>query len=251
MNEKKYSGGKLDKFFAGKGFYIVLFLCIAVIGVSSYYLFADTGTDVDTSLSQTVLPEIQNPPVIAPAPKTERPPAANDDPPAAEMPEEEEEPAILDSAPAEVEVWSEQSAEAATSAHLVWPLDGEITLPFSVTSLIYNPTLGDWRTNDNVSLAAPLGTQVVAVSSGLVTSVTHDDLRGMSVIIEHAGGLQSVYSNLAAVPTVYEGDSVVTGEVIGAVGATAPGETTENSHLILKILLDGQPVNPGDYLPGR
>ena len=250
MNEKKYSGGKLDKFFAGKGFYIALFLCIAVIGVSSYYLFADTGTDVDASLSQAVLPEMQHSPVIAPAPETERPPVADDDPPALEATDDEDE-AIVDSASTEVEVWSEQSAEAAASAHLVWPLDGEITLPFSVTSLIYNPTLGDWRTNDNICLSAPLGTQVVAVSSGLVTSVTHDDFRGMSVTIEHAGGLHSVYSNLAAVPTVYEGDSIVTGEVIGAVGATAPGETAENSHLILKILLDGQPVNPGDYLPGR
>ena len=37
QNEKS---GKLDKFFAGKGFYIVLFLCIAAIGISGYYLFS-------------------------------------------------------------------------------------------------------------------------------------------------------------------------------------------------------------------
>ena len=35
QNEKS---GKLDKFFAGKGFYIVLFLCVATIGISGYYL---------------------------------------------------------------------------------------------------------------------------------------------------------------------------------------------------------------------
>ncbi len=43
MNSKS-SGGWLEGFFTGKGFYIVLFLCAAVIGVSAWMLAAGNGT---------------------------------------------------------------------------------------------------------------------------------------------------------------------------------------------------------------
>ena len=38
------SGRKLEGFFTGKGFYIVLFLCAAVIGVSAWMLAAGNET---------------------------------------------------------------------------------------------------------------------------------------------------------------------------------------------------------------
>ena len=38
------SGGKLEGFFTGKGFYIVLFLCAAVIGISAWMMAAGERT---------------------------------------------------------------------------------------------------------------------------------------------------------------------------------------------------------------
>ena len=65
---KRSGGSKLDKFFAGKGFYIVLFLCAAVIGVSVWTLMsgektveADQGADI--TLEQPA--NVQEPPVDA------------------------------------------------------------------------------------------------------------------------------------------------------------------------------------------
>ena len=40
----------------------------------------------------------------------------------------------------------------------------------------------------------------------------------------------------------------MTGEVIGSVGATAPGETTDDPHLCFAMTKDGVSVDPGDYL---
>ena len=60
QNEKS---GRLDKFFAGKGFYIVLALCVIVIGISAYSLVKgadDTGVGLDPGISaarQTERPE--------------------------------------------------------------------------------------------------------------------------------------------------------------------------------------------------
>ena len=47
MEEKKSFGESLEAFFAGKGFYIVLFLCVAVIGVSAWAMLTGKGTDVE------------------------------------------------------------------------------------------------------------------------------------------------------------------------------------------------------------
>ena len=249
MADKKSFGEKLEAFFSGKGFYIVLFLCVAVIGVSAYYLFTENRGNVEeASGANSGYEEVAQP--------------NNDDPEMAVPPEMEEETVIaedeaeddtLEKATDEEETgsWTEQQAETAVTAQYIWPLEGEVDMPYSVTALIYNKKLGDWRTHDGIDIAAPLGTQVLAVCAGQVEKVYTDDMGGMTVIIEHAGGLKSVYSNLAAIPTVYEGDNIMTGEIIGAVGATAPGETKDNPHLCFKMTLDGQSVNPSDYLPPR
>lgn len=245
MSEKKSFGEKLNDFFAGKGFYIVLSLCVAVIGISAYYLLSNRGTDVeDAQMANSAIDERvreaapREAPVSIP-PQTDNRPAEKDGPTSA--PEDD----------GEAPVWNEQQADAAASAQFIWPLEGEITLPYSVTALVYHEKLGDWRTHDALNISAPLGTQVQAVSTGTVESVGYNDMGGMTVVIEHAGGIKSIYSNLASVPTVYEGDNVMTGEVIGSLGATAPGETAEAPTLSLKMTLDGHSVDPTDYLPPR
>lgn len=247
MADKKSFGEILEAFFGGKGFYIVLFLCVAVIGVSAYFLFTGNKTDVEDLSGQTSGIEQAMEPM-------------NEDPEMALPPEVVEEPQSEEAADEslsnateneETGSWTEQQAETAVTAQYIWPLNGQIDLPYSVTALVYNKKLGDWRTHDGVDIAAPLGTQVISACAGQVESVKMDDMGGMTVVIEHAGGLRSIYSNLAATPTVYEGDNVNTGEVIGAVGVTAVGETKENPHLCFKMTLDGQSVNPSDYLPPR
>ena len=45
------SGGKLERFFAGRGFYIVLFLCAAVIGISSWVMAAGKETMDNSALN--------------------------------------------------------------------------------------------------------------------------------------------------------------------------------------------------------
>ncbi len=242
MSNNKGSGGRLETFFAGKGFYIVLFLCVAVIGVSAFMLLSGKGTDVGSqqeigsAQSTQTIPELQT----TPDDQLEEPVMAETQP---------------ETTPAVAETETETAQEAAQPqeqvAQFIWPLEGTIELPYSVAALVYNKKLGDWRTSDGVEIAAPLGTQVMASGSGRVQSVTKTDMGGTTVVIEHAGGLVSVYSNLAQLPTVYEGDDVMTGEVIGSVGVTALGETAENPHLCFKMKLDGQSVNPAEYLPPR
>ena len=258
MQKNSSFSEKLEAFFAGKGFYIVLFLCVAIIGVSAWVILAGTGTNVDNhSATEVMQQKKDNIAAVTTAPEApERPELSqNTDNSHAELVEsaELETGNVQNPEPeAETAVWEEAAPVSEVQAPLfIWPVNGDIEIPYSVDALIYNRTMRDWRTHDGIDVAAELGTQVMAVCSGTVENIYADDLYGTTVVIAHNDGLRSIYSNLAEMPTVSIGDGVATGEIIGAIGDTALAETGEVTHLHLSMTLDGTSVNPADYLPYR
>ena len=251
MNDrKKPFFERAEAFFAGKGFYIVLFLCVTVIGVSAWSMLTGNRTsgaaDMEPGIAAanmapaaTLLPEA---PAATAAPK----PAATPAPAATQAPEADAKKAPTAPAPkAET-----PAPAAAVSDYYIWPVAGPVENGYSMAVLTFSRTMQDWRTHDGVDIAAELGTQVKAMSAGKVTDVYRDDLFGTTVVIAHSGGLTSQYSNLAASPTVAAGDQGVTGQVIGAVGDTALCETGEVCHLHLSMTKDGISADPMEYLPG-
>lgn len=249
MEEKKPFGEKLESFFAGKGFYIVLLLCVAVIGVSAWSMLSGGGAETAEDLSVAVANIGDAAPVsdAAPAPvtateapvsRTQPTPAPTaapaETPPAATVPEEPAQTtAAVDSAP----------------TYYIWPVSGAVENGYAMTSLVYDRTMRDWRTHDGIDVAADIGTQVRAAAGGTVKSVYNDERYGTTVVLRHGGGLESVYSNLAGTPTVSEGETVSVGQVIGAVGDTALCEIGEVSHLHFAMTRDGISVDPQEYLP--
>ena len=141
------------------------------------------------------------------------------------------------------------SAQQGTLPHAGW--NGKVSQAFSGNTLVYNPTLGDWRTHSGVDIAASVGTNVLAISAGTVQGVYDDDLMGTCVVVDHGDGLTSTYCNLSAKPTVSEGNTVSTGTVLGVVGETAIAESSRPSHLHLEMAQDGKAVDPVSYLPQR
>ena len=249
MNEnKKPFAQRAEQFFAGKGFYIVLFLCVAVIGVSAWSMLTGNGTagvrDSEVGIAAanmepaaTLLPEV--PPATA-APKPAATPAPTEAPVQATPA-----PATAPAPAAEAKT----SAPAAAPDYFIWPVAGPIENGYSIEVLVFNDTMRDWRTHDGVDIACDLGTQVKAIANGTVSDVYRDDLYGTTVVIAHQNGVVSQYSNLAATPTVAAGDAVSVGQVIGAVGDTALAEAGEVCHLHLGMTKDGISVDPMDYLP--
>ena len=141
-------------------------------------------------------------------------------------------------------VWSE--ADAAVT---YWPVEGELERLHDVEHLHYDVTLRDWRTHEGVDILAPLGETVCAAMSGVVMNVEEDGLYGTVVTVDHGDGTQAVYANLASIPAVNPGDWIMAGDVIGAVGTTALCEIGQGTHLHFAMYLDGQSVDPLDYLP--
>ena len=250
MDDEKSFGKRLGEFLSGKGYYLVLALCAVVIGISIYALLTSGRIDADVESDAENLSDLDW--VLSEMEAMVGEPATTPEIDGAqESPDVEASAVIEEEEPA---VYTETAPEPEPYVHVaqfIWPLEGRLELPFSITALIYNARMGDWRTNDGIYIAAELGTQVLCVSSGRVARVFEDNLRGTTVIIEHPGGLQSIYSNLAAMPTVVEGDDVMIGQVIGSVGTTAIGEGPENPHLRFAMTLDGHSIDPMDFLPPR
>jgi len=239
MNERKSFGDQLEAFFEGKGFYIVLFLCAAVIGVSTWVLM--TGTDVDDKISDVRSAGVVVTPGIVEStaePQKDASPAPQNTPAPT--------PVILPESNNVSPVWNETSAGEEL---FIWPVSGETITPYSVDSLLYDRTMEDWRVHGGIDIAAPLGEHVLAACGGQVVAVVSDTMYGTTVIIKHSDGVESIYSNLASKPTVYEGDTVTAGQVIGGVGDTAICESAIGTHLHFSMRRDGDSIDPAEYLP--
>lgn len=238
---------KLGDFISGKGFYLVVLICVAAIALSGYYLVQGVRRGVeeaDQPVSGSA--NIVEPPTANPGPRvTARPsPAPSAKPSAAPTAQPTAQPSAQPSA---------APSPAPTPAALVftWPVNGSVVADYSVEALAYSQTMGDWRTHDGLDLAVALGTRVIATAAGTVSKVYDDPFMGTTVEVDHGNGLVSQYANLAAAPNVAEGDSVSTGTLIGAVGATAVAENAAQPHLHFAMYRGGNPVDPHDYLPER
>lgn len=93
-------------------------------------------------------------------------------------------------------------------------------------------------------IAAPQGTPVVAMNSGVVRLTMNHFFTGNGVIIDHGLGLFSMYFHLSDI-FVREGQRIAKGEPIGTVGAT--GRAT-GPHLHWGIRLNGARVDPYSLL---
>ncbi len=236
------SGGMLEKFFNGKGFYIVLFLCAAVIGASAWMMAGGEKTmESEISVMKQEDTERVETVVIPPMQWEEGSPVL------VTPPEETPEAAVNEQVEEAAPAWNE--SEAAEPVY-VRPLDGEIERAYSVSALHYDVTMRDWRTHDGVDIAAALGTPVCAAHEGMVSAVYRDDLLGTVVAVDHGDGSIAIYANLADTPSAKAGDWVEAGTVIGAVGTTALAEIGQTPHLHFAMTMEGQSTDPMGYLPG-
>lgn len=243
---------KLGDFAMGKGFYIVLFLCIATIGISGYYLLKtvvnDTratapvggGASVTIPDQSAAKPTVPSPGVKDDTPVTPARPSPSTKP--AAQPDDPE--PVKDDAPQP----DTQPSKETLSKVFTWPVQGTVLRDYSVETLSLDPTLGDWRTHGGLDIAAAQGVKVLSISAGTVEQVYTDGLMGTTVVVDHGGGLQSWYCNLADEVLVEAGDTVDIGSELGTVGSSAIAEVGVDSHVHLETLLNGQPVDPREYL---
>ena len=128
------------------------------------------------------------------------------------------------------------------------PVEGEISKDFAKDSLVYSETLKEWVTHMGIDIKAEKTTVVKAAESGSIKSIKNDPRYGLTVVIDHGDGYQTIYANLLTSEFVVEGETVEKGQSIGTVGNTAVFEIVDEPHLHFEILKESIPQDPNAYL---
>lgn len=126
-----------------------------------------------------------------------------------------------------------------------WPIHGMITTLFGVPEPPYEPIHTGIDISDG---RAPGVTPIHPFKPGTVVQVVHSNLGlGNHIVIDHGGGMTSVYGHLNST-SVSVGQQVDKNTVLGFEGTT--GAST-GPHLHFEIRINGQAVNPQLYIAGH
>ena len=126
------------------------------------------------------------------------------------------------------------------------PVSGRVLNGYSGDELVYNKTLGDWRTHNGVDYAAARGEKVLAPAAGKVTLAGADGSWGPTVAIEDASGRLWRISGVADLK-VKAGDTVTAGQALGTVGSVSC-ECAEDSHIHLEVKQGEKYLDPAKVM---
>ncbi|MCH8275703.1 MAG: peptidoglycan DD-metalloendopeptidase family protein [Armatimonadetes bacterium] len=132
------------------------------------------------------------------------------------------------SKPSNVPVWR---------GNLTQPVSGRISSGYGMRR---HPFKGGRRMHTGIDIAAASGTPIKASGDGRVVSASYRNGYGNTVIIDHGGGVTTLYAHCSKL-YVKAGQSVKQGEKIAAVGSTG---LSTGPHVHWEVRINGKPVNP-------
>ncbi len=134
--------------------------------------------------------------------------------------------------------------------YFVVPVVGSVAKNFEIDIPVYSLTMNDYRAHTGVDISASVGSDVVAASSGTVCKIWNDPLMGRCVTVDHGDNIYTTYMNLSldSAADFEIGTRLSMGQTIGAVGESALIEISEEPHLHLEMKVNGEYVNPLEYM---
>ena len=142
----------------------------------------------------------------------------------------------------------EQIIETKKEITFTKPAEGEIICEYAKDNLIYSETLKEWITHTAIDIKADKTSVIKSSADGIVKSIVNDPRFGLTVVIQHEDGYETVYSNLLTAEFIVVGEEVTQGQTIGTVGNTAAFEGNMDYHLHFELLKDGEYLDPSIYL---
>ena len=134
-----------------------------------------------------------------------------------------------------------QAYVPASSGAMTLPITGPITSEFGWRT---HPIFGGQRFHSGLDIGGEYGMEIHAAQMGVVSHAGWIDGYGNTVMIEHGGGIVTLYGHNESL-AVSVGQIVNQGDVIAYCGST--GNST-GPHCHFEVRLNGEPVSPYDYL---
>lgn len=126
---------------------------------------------------------------------------------------------------------------------MAWPVPGytKITSEFKMR---VHPITGVYKLHTGVDIGAPTGTNFIAAADGVVTKAGWNNAYGNMVIIDHGGGISTLYAHGSEI-MVEVGQQVKQKDTVLKVGST--GYAT-GPHAHFEVRVNGTPVQPLEYI---
>ena len=133
------------------------------------------------------------------------------------------------------------------SSRILWPVDGDVILNYSMDKSIYFSTLNQYKYHPAIVISAAVGSEVQCAARGRVSDIKVNEETGTTVFMELGDGYEAVYGQLKEV-AVEEGDIVEAGTLIGYVSEPTKYYTLEGSNLYFQLLKKHKPVDPMGFI---
>ncbi len=249
-----------EKFWEGKGFYFALIIVIIGAALASYLSISAMMQRLQNTTEQQISPipqtqqednAIWSEPFVDVEVKEEEipivPPSSSSE--HVSSSQAQSSPAsqsVSSTAQSEQSVHTEQSEEQlaleTSQANIwVWPLEGSMLQGFSADELVFDETMGDWRTHNGYDIKAAKGTEIKAPADGKIMLVDAD---------AHWGGIVEIAKDDTIVRicgieniTVKAGDEIKQGTKLGT-SAIIPAEMALEEHVHIEVLKNGEYIDP-------
>ena len=132
------------------------------------------------------------------------------------------------------------------SGTLMWPVPGcySVSSEYGTRTHPITGEVSKMHYGMDIDGYAHDGGDIVACDGGVVTDVGYNSGYGNYIIVDHGNGMQTLYAHMSGT-AVAEGTTVDQGETIGYLGQTGMATGT---HCHVEVFVDGQNVDPADYL---
>ncbi len=127
------------------------------------------------------------------------------------------------------------------SSGWVRPVPGAVTSGFGPR---LHPILGYYRMHTGWDMSAGTGTPIASATAGTVILAGWFGGYGNTVVVDHGGGLTTLYAHQSSLAVSY-GAAVGAGDVVGYAGSTG---LSTGPHLHFEVRVNGNPVDPAGYL---
>jgi len=134
-------------------------------------------------------------------------------------------------------------SENYTGGLFEWPAPGYYTIT-SEYGMRLHPILKVYRSHSGLDIGAPMGANIIAANDGVVIKATQMGAYGNVVMIDHGGGIITVYAHGSEIIAKL-GNVVRRGDVVMKCGST--GWST-GPHLHFEIRADGKTIDPFPYI---
>lgn len=137
-----------------------------------------------------------------------------------------------------------ETLEFDRSMGLLWPVEGEVVIPYSPEHGVYHYTLDQFGTSEAIVLSSSVGTEVKAAAKGVVISIEEDIRTGTTVTLALGNNTELVYGQLD-LTDLKEGDILEAGECLGTVAEPTKYYVEEGPNLYFQVKEGEETIDPG------